>query len=243
MTAIVNISSEVPPSRFKEASTLHSSTCSRIVTTPHGNIEPPAVVADIKGIKKHAINEFSRILKEAKRKRDALRNTADQCKRDALRNTADQTGRDALCNTADQTGSGTPFATPLIGLEERKTYKPGDGMIEKFISNINYQSDGQPNSWVTSKTTEKDPRCLGDLQNNRERPKKEPSKATGREFQTSRFNELKARTKEKQWTVALSDIADWPRIEAVAKFRLRTGHECLAKTVTVWEYTLNPHAS
>ncbi|VDO02442.1 unnamed protein product [Rodentolepis nana] len=28
------------------------------------------------------------------------------------------------------------------------------------------------------------------------------------EFQTSRFNELKARTTEKQWTVALSDIAD-----------------------------------
>ncbi|VDO01597.1 unnamed protein product [Rodentolepis nana] len=49
MTAIVSNSSVVPPSRFKEASTLHSSTCSRIVTTPHGNIEPPAVVADIKG--------------------------------------------------------------------------------------------------------------------------------------------------------------------------------------------------
>ncbi|VDO02427.1 unnamed protein product [Rodentolepis nana] len=63
---------------------------------------------------------------EAKRKRDALRNTADQCKRDALRNTADQTGRDALCNTADQTGSGTPFAILLITLEEKKTYKPGD---------------------------------------------------------------------------------------------------------------------
>ncbi|VDO09566.1 unnamed protein product [Rodentolepis nana] len=28
-------------------------------------------------------------------------------------------------------------------------------------------------------------------------------------FQTSRFNELKARTTEKQWTVALSDIADY----------------------------------
>ncbi|VDO00723.1 unnamed protein product [Rodentolepis nana] len=50
-----------------------------------------------------------------------------------------------------------------------------------------------------------------------------------REFQTSRYNELKARTKEKQWTVALSDIPDWPRIEAVAEFRLRTGHDCLAK--------------
>ncbi|VDO01100.1 unnamed protein product [Rodentolepis nana] len=32
--------------------------------------------------------------------------------------------------------------------------------------------------------------------------------------------------KEKQWTVALSDIAGWPRIEAVAEFRLRTGHYC-----------------
>ncbi|VDO07970.1 unnamed protein product [Rodentolepis nana] len=50
-----------------------------------------------------------------------------------------------------------------------------------------------------------------------------------REFQTSGFNELKARTKEKQWTVALSNIPDWPRIEAVAEFRLRTGHDCLAK--------------
>ncbi|VDO11014.1 unnamed protein product [Rodentolepis nana] len=44
-----------------------------------------------------------------------------------------------------------------------------------------------------------------------------------RELKTSRCNELKARTKEKQWTVTLSDIADWPRIEAVAEFRLRTG--------------------
>ncbi|VDO02791.1 unnamed protein product [Rodentolepis nana] len=50
-----------------------------------------------------------------------------------------------------------------------------------------------------------------------------------REFQTSRCNEIKARTKEKQWTVAISDIPDWPRIEAVAEFRLRTGHDCLAK--------------
>ncbi|VDN99506.1 unnamed protein product [Rodentolepis nana] len=50
-----------------------------------------------------------------------------------------------------------------------------------------------------------------------------------RQFKTSRCNKLKARTKEKQWTVALSDIADWPRIEAVAEFRLRTGHDCLAK--------------
>ncbi|VDO15050.1 unnamed protein product [Rodentolepis nana] len=50
-----------------------------------------------------------------------------------------------------------------------------------------------------------------------------------REFQTSRCNEIKARTKEKQWAVAITDIADWPRIEAVAEFRLRTGHDCLAK--------------
>ncbi|VDO07611.1 unnamed protein product [Rodentolepis nana] len=50
-----------------------------------------------------------------------------------------------------------------------------------------------------------------------------------REFHTARCNELKVRTKEKQWTVALSDITDWPRIEAVAEFRLRTGHDCLAK--------------
>ncbi|VDO02278.1 unnamed protein product [Rodentolepis nana] len=53
---------------------------------------------------KHYRVFWSKHLEEAKRKRDALRNTADQCKRDALRNTADQTGRDALCNTADQTG-------------------------------------------------------------------------------------------------------------------------------------------
>ncbi|VDO16910.1 unnamed protein product [Rodentolepis nana] len=50
-----------------------------------------------------------------------------------------------------------------------------------------------------------------------------------REFQTSMYNEIKARTKEKQWTVALSDIPGWPRVEAVAEFRLRTGHDGLAK--------------
>ncbi|VDO04507.1 unnamed protein product [Rodentolepis nana] len=50
-----------------------------------------------------------------------------------------------------------------------------------------------------------------------------------REFKTSRCDEIKARTKEKQWTVALFDIAYWPRIEAVAEFRLRTGQDCLAK--------------
>ncbi|VDO10900.1 unnamed protein product [Rodentolepis nana] len=50
-----------------------------------------------------------------------------------------------------------------------------------------------------------------------------------REFQTSRYNEIKVQTKEKQWTVAISDTPDWPRIEAVAEFRLRTGHDCLPK--------------
>ncbi|VDO08813.1 unnamed protein product [Rodentolepis nana] len=48
-------------------------------------------------------------------------------------------------------------------------------------------------------------------------------------FYENGCNELKARTKEKPWTVALSVIPDWPRIEAVAEFRLRTGHDCLPK--------------
>ncbi|VDO14043.1 unnamed protein product [Rodentolepis nana] len=43
------------------------------------------------------------------------------------------------------------------------------------------------------------------------------------------FERFRSGTKEKHWTVALSDIPDWPRIEAVAEFRLRTGHDCLAK--------------
>ncbi|VDO01078.1 unnamed protein product [Rodentolepis nana] len=34
---------------------------------------------------------------------------------------------------------------------------------------------------------------------------------------------------QKQWTVALSDIADWPKIEAFAEFRLQTRPDCLAK--------------
>ncbi|VDO01481.1 unnamed protein product [Rodentolepis nana] len=50
-----------------------------------------------------------------------------------------------------------------------------------------------------------------------------------REFKTSRCIELKTRTKEKQWTVTLSDIPNWPRIKAIAEFRLRTGHDPLAK--------------
>ncbi|VDO01613.1 unnamed protein product [Rodentolepis nana] len=62
-----------------------------------------------------------------------------------------------------------------------------------------------------------------------------------REFQTPWCNELKARTAEKQWTVTLSDIAEWPENHTVDEFRLRTGHDCLAK-LTNWDYTLNPHA-
>nr|CUU99326.1 hypothetical transcript [Hymenolepis microstoma] len=50
-----------------------------------------------------------------------------------------------------------------------------------------------------------------------------------REFKTSGSNELNAPTKEKQWTAALPNIPDWPRLEAVAEFKLRTGHDCLAK--------------
>nr|CUU97412.1 reverse transcriptase [Hymenolepis microstoma] len=50
-----------------------------------------------------------------------------------------------------------------------------------------------------------------------------------RESRTSRSNNLKARTKEKQWPAALSKIADWPRLEAGTEFRLCTGHDCLAK--------------
>nr|CDS31781.2 reverse transcriptase [Hymenolepis microstoma] len=50
-----------------------------------------------------------------------------------------------------------------------------------------------------------------------------------REFKTLRSKELKARTRENQWTASLSNIANWPRLEAVAEFRLCTGHDCLAK--------------
>nr|CDS30173.1 hypothetical protein HmN_000035100 [Hymenolepis microstoma] len=50
-----------------------------------------------------------------------------------------------------------------------------------------------------------------------------------KEFETSRSNELKARTKGKQWTAALSNIADWPKLEAVAELRMRTEHDCLTK--------------
>ncbi|VDO07320.1 unnamed protein product [Rodentolepis nana] len=61
-----------------------------------------------------------------------------------------------------------------------------------------------------------------------------------REFHTSRCNEINARTKEKQFTVAISDIPDWPRIEAVAEFRLRTGHDCLAKHLHRLELCTQP---
>nr|CUU97519.1 hypothetical transcript [Hymenolepis microstoma] len=50
-----------------------------------------------------------------------------------------------------------------------------------------------------------------------------------REFKTSRSNAPKAQTKKKQWTAEVSNIYDWPRLEAVAEFRLCTGHDCLAK--------------
>nr|CDS33247.1 reverse transcriptase [Hymenolepis microstoma] len=43
------------------------------------------------------------------------------------------------------------------------------------------------------------------------------------------YKELKARAKKKRWTAALSNMADWPRLEAVAGFTLRTGHDCLVK--------------
>ncbi|VDO02947.1 unnamed protein product, partial [Rodentolepis nana] len=78
---------------------------------------------------KHYRVFWSKHLEEAKRKRDALRNTADQKKR------------------------GTLFATLLIRLEvglhlyqsdDQRTFKFLRNLqnnIDKFISNINYQSD------------------------------------------------------------------------------------------------------
>lgn len=36
-------------------------------------------------------------------------------------------------------------------------------------------------------------------------------------------------TKASHWREALKSVPDWPRKEAVAKFRLATGHDCLAK--------------
>nr|CDS31823.1 hypothetical protein HmN_000059400 [Hymenolepis microstoma] len=67
-----------------------------------------------------------------------------------------------------------------------------------------------------------------------------------REFKALISNELKARRKEKQWTAALSNIADWPRLEAVAEFRLRTGHDCLAKRlhrIEVYAQPTCPHVT
>nr|CDS31966.1 hypothetical protein HmN_000394400 [Hymenolepis microstoma] len=56
-------------------------------------------------------------------------------------------------------------------------------------------------------------------------------------IQDSKKQRTKARTKEKQWIVALSNIADWPGLEAVAEFKSSTGHNCLAKhlhIIGVW---------
>ncbi|VDO13878.1 unnamed protein product, partial [Rodentolepis nana] len=129
-------------------------------------------------LNKHYRVFWSKHLEEAKRKRDALRNTADQCKRDALRNTADQTGRDALCNTADQTGKRNALrntADQTGTTEDVKAWRRQSAVLrqailqakrtsfDKFISNINYQSDSQRTF-----------KFLRNLQNNREKPKKEP---------------------------------------------------------------------
>ena len=48
-------------------------------------------------------------------------------------------------------------------------------------------------------------------------------------FKASRHNELQEKTNEKLWTQTISNIPEWPRSEAVAEFRLNTGHDCLAK--------------
>ncbi|VDO14044.1 unnamed protein product [Rodentolepis nana] len=96
-----------------------------------------------------------------------------------------------LNNLRNRKESGTPFATLLIRLEERKTSSDQTGRTEdvqawrrqsavptqatlrakrtsfdNFISNINYQCDTQRilNSWVTSKTTQKDARKTNTLQ-------------------------------------------------------------------------------
>nr|CDS33974.1 hypothetical protein HmN_000104000 [Hymenolepis microstoma] len=50
-----------------------------------------------------------------------------------------------------------------------------------------------------------------------------------REFKTLGYKEHKARAKKKRWRAALSNMADWPRLEAVAGFTLCTEHNCLAK--------------
>ncbi|VDO02973.1 unnamed protein product [Rodentolepis nana] len=108
-----------------------------------------------KHLDKHYRVFWSKHLEEAKRKRDALRNTADQYwKRDALRNTADQTGRtNALRNTADLTGRTertnleTTISCPKASHLRSKTdvlrqvhlkYQLNRTSFNKFISNISY---------------------------------------------------------------------------------------------------------
>ena len=48
-------------------------------------------------------------------------------------------------------------------------------------------------------------------------------------FNVARNNELQERTLEKRWTQTISNIPDGPRSDAVAEFRLNTGHDCLTK--------------
>ncbi|VDO01114.1 unnamed protein product [Rodentolepis nana] len=106
------------------------------------------------------------LIKGTEKKRDALRNTADQTGRtNALRNTADLTGRTvALGNTADQTGE-----TEDVQAWRRQSAVLRQAILQakrisfdNFESNINYQSDNQRAF-----------KFLGNVQNNRERPKKE----------------------------------------------------------------------
>ncbi|VDO03937.1 unnamed protein product [Rodentolepis nana] len=93
------------------------------------------------GKTKHYRVYWSRHLEELKRKRDALRNTADQ------------TGR-----TEDvQAWRRQPAVLRQAILQAKRS------LFDKFISNINYQSDSQRTF-----------KFLGNLQNNMERPKKEP---------------------------------------------------------------------
>ncbi|VDO01047.1 unnamed protein product [Rodentolepis nana] len=119
-----------------------------------------------RGKTKHYRVFWSEHLKELKRKRDTLEHLKElKRKRDTLRNTADQTGRtedvqawrwqDALRKTADQTGR-TAWRWQAI-LQAKRT------SFNEFVSTTNYQSDSQRTF-----------KFLGYLQNNRERPKKEP---------------------------------------------------------------------
>ncbi|VDO00739.1 unnamed protein product [Rodentolepis nana] len=127
-----------------------------------------------RGKTKHYRVFWSKYLEEAKRKRDALRNTADQYwKRDALRNTADQTGRtNALRNTADLTGR-TERTNLETTISFHLEYQLSNTSFDKFISNINYQSDDQ-RTFKFLRNLQNNPthQFLGNLQNNRERPTK-----------------------------------------------------------------------